>query len=297
MIQKQIEKRALIVSTFANFIIAGAGFWAYQSTGLQALFLDFFFSLIAFISLIFAIIISNFSHKKTKTYPDGLFFLEPLYAILKSLLVIVLLVTSVWTTFRSALAYFFDGTGSVMNLGPILPYTSLMVILCFGLGIFNHLQNKKINRVSVILNAESKSNLIDGVQSLGIGIAVLILLTIDINGPLGFLHYTGDFFITAILSMLSIKEPIKILISSFIELSKGTTKDLRIKKMIDQTMKTNFGSFASQLRYEIYKTGTSIRIEIVLTEPLLNQKILAARDKIQEVLTKTYENVTVRFQF
>lgn len=300
MTQKQIEKKSLIISAFVNFIIAGAGFWAYQTTGLQALFLDFFFSLIAFISLIFASIISNYSHKKTKTYPEGLFFLEPLYAILKSLLVIFLLMTSVWTTFKSASAYFLDGTGSVMQLGPVLPYTILMVILCFGLGIFNHLQNKKINQVSVLLNAESKSNLIDSVQSLGIGIAVLILLAIDINGPLGFLHYTGDFFITVILSLVSIKEPIKILISSFIELSKGTTKDSRIKKMIDQTMKANFGSLANHLKYEIYKTGTSIKVEIALNEPLSSiqsQKILEARDKIQTILTKSYENISVRFQF
>lgn len=300
MTQKQIEKKSLIISSFVNFMIAGAGFWAYRSTGLQALFLDFFFSLIAFVSLIFATMISNYSQKKTKTYPEGLFFLEPLYAIVKSLLVIFLLITSVWTTFKSASVYFLEGKGTVMHLGPVLPYTLLMVILCFGLGIFNHLQNKKINQVSVILNAESKSNLIDGAQSLGIGIAVLILLTIDIDGPLGFLHYTGDFFITAILAMISIKAPIEILMDSFVELSKGTTKDSKIKKMIDQTMQANLGNLVNHLKYEIYKTGTSIRVEIILNQSLSviqTQKILAARDKIQSILGKTYENTVVRLQF
>lgn len=63
MNQKQIERKSLIVSSIVNFIINGAGIWVFTTTHLQALFLDFFFSLIAFVSSIFAVVISNVSKK------------------------------------------------------------------------------------------------------------------------------------------------------------------------------------------------------------------------------------------
>ena len=57
--QKKLEQNALIVCVFFNVIMTGAGLWVYLSTGIQALFLDFFFSFIAVISSLSAIIISN----------------------------------------------------------------------------------------------------------------------------------------------------------------------------------------------------------------------------------------------
>ena len=83
--QKKIEQKALIVCVFFNLIMTGAGLWVFLSTGIQALFLDFFFSFIAALSAVSAIIISKVSKKQTKHYPYGLYFLEPLYAIFKSL--------------------------------------------------------------------------------------------------------------------------------------------------------------------------------------------------------------------
>ena len=41
--QKQIENRALIVTTVVNAIITGAGIWMYFLTDLQMMFLDGFF--------------------------------------------------------------------------------------------------------------------------------------------------------------------------------------------------------------------------------------------------------------
>ncbi len=64
MNQKQIERKSLIVSSIVNLIIAGAGAWVFAVTHIQALFLDFFFSFIAVISSVVAIIISHASKKK-----------------------------------------------------------------------------------------------------------------------------------------------------------------------------------------------------------------------------------------
>ena len=215
MAQKKIEGRALAVSAFADFIMAASGFFVFYITGIQALCLDGFFSLIAAVSCIAAMVISKVSGKRTKHYPGGMYFLEPLYAIFKSLLTLYLLIASVQSTAATAYVYFTRGIGTPMNTAPVVPYAIAMVALCFSLGFFNHHQNKIINYASTILTAESKSNFVDGILSLGVGIAVIPLHFIPINSNLGFLHYTGDFFITVILVLCSIKEPVEVLLSSF----------------------------------------------------------------------------------
>jgi predicted Co/Zn/Cd cation transporter (cation efflux family) len=84
IMQKKIEQKALIISSVINFIMAAAGIWVFSVTKIQAIFIDGVFSLIGLISLILAAVLSKESRRKTKSYPDGLVFLEPLYAILKS---------------------------------------------------------------------------------------------------------------------------------------------------------------------------------------------------------------------
>lgn len=257
MKHKQIEQKALIVTIIINAIIAASGIWVYTLTDLQVMFLDGFFSLIALLSTVSAIIISKVSAKKTPHYPHGLYFLEPLYAVLKSLLTVCLMIIALVSVSETAYAYFVHGKGEVMNTTPLLPYAIAMAVLCFGLSFYNRRQNKKINNTSTILNAESKTNFIDGLQSAGIGLAIILLQIIPVTSPLGFLYYTGDFFITAILVLFSIKEPVKVLFSAFYELTGGVTKDADIHETICNLVKKHFADIP---QYEIYKTGMKIKL-------------------------------------
>lgn len=300
MNQKQIERKSLIVSSIVNLIIAGAGAWVFAVTHIQALFLDFFFSLIATISTVLAVMISKVSKKRTTSYPDGLYFLEPLYAILKALFTLSLLIISVVKTSTTAYEYFAHGTGSPMNIGPVLPYTISMVVLCFGLGFFNKAQNKKINNISTILTAETKSNFIDGLQSMGVGVAIVFLNFIDINDSLGFLHYTGDFVITVVLVLISLKQPIKVFISAFKELSGGTTVDKEIKSNINKVISINFANVTEKIISDIFKVGTHIKVRISFFDEI-NQdtlpELVKARQKTIDELRKTYDNFKVDLVF
>lgn len=298
MVQKEIERKSLIVSSLLNFIIAGAGIWVFAVTHIQALFLDSFFSLIAFVSTVLAILISKVSKKRTASFPDGLYFLEPLYAILKSLLTFSLLVISVVGTAIPTYEYFVYGTGNQMNIGPVLPYIVSMVVLCFALGFYNMRQNKKINNISTILAAESKSNIIDGLQSLGIGVAVVFLYFIDVNGTLGFLHYTGDFFITVTLVLFSLKEPIKLLISAFKEFSGGTTSDESIRNNINTIVDKYLDNITEKKKCEIFKIGMHIKIRISLPNKIsqnIVEELDKARQKIIEELKMTYNSLELSF--
>lgn len=300
MAQKEIERKSLIVSSIVNCFITGAGVWVFTVTHIKALFIDCFFSLIGFISSMLAVVISKASKKRTKLYPDGIYFLEPLYAILKSLLTLTLLIISVVATSITAYEYFAHGTGSPMNIGPVLPYTTSMVILCFGLGFFNKAQNKKINNVSTILTAESKSNFIDGLQSFGVGVAIVFLYLIDVNGPLGFLHYTGDFFITVVLVLISLKQPIKVLITSFMELTNGTTNNSEIRNNINNTVNAHLDNIVQRKQCDIFKVGMHIKVRISLLNEINQdtvQKLIEARQKIIDELRKTYDSLKIDFVF
>ncbi|MBO5909915.1 MAG: cation transporter [Clostridia bacterium] len=293
--QKQIERKSFIISSIVNLIMAVAGVAVFIVTKLQALFLDGFFSFIAFLSTIMAIVFSKISKKKNKTYPTGMYFLEPLYGVVKSILIFVLLTSSMVETSITAYNYFHYGMGNVINIDPILPYTIIMVIMCFGLGTYNKIQNKKINNSSTMLTAESKSNYVDGIISGGVGILILMLNFININGKLGFLHYTGDFFITLILVLISVKEPIKLLIMSLREISGATVKDKDIKKIVRDIMRKEIKDENLDNKFEIYKVGMHIRV-VILLEDDIDALVLARLkgDALKEI-KESFDNVTIEY--
>ena len=285
--QKQIEWQALIVSTVVNFIMAAAGIVVFALTKLQSLFLDGVFSFIAFLSNIMAVIFAKVSKKKTKTYPTGMYFLEPLYGVVKSILMFALLTYSTVETSITAYNYFALGKGSAINILPVLPYAIIMVVMCFGLSFYNKKQNQKINNASTMLTAESKSNLVDGIISGGVGILIALLLVIDINGSLGFFHYTGDFFITLILVAISIKTPISLMGLSIRELSGGTVKDEKIKSTIREIVRKEIKEENLNNRFEIYKVGKHIKVVIILND-IVDTDVLARlkSDTVNEIKEK-----------
>ena len=285
--QKQIENRALIVTTVVNAVITGAGVWMYFLTDLQMMFLDGFFSLIGLLSAFAAVLISKLSKRTTKYYPHGLYFLEPLYAVFKSLLLIVMMVYAVVSSAQIAFDYFLHGEGQIMETAPLPLYGAAMAVLCLGLAFFNRSQYKRTNSTSTILRAEAQTNLIDGLQSAAIGAAVLILQFIPLESALGFLHYTGDFFICTALCIWSIKDPFMILFSAFRELTGGITKEKDVCDVVANAMGLAEDSFT------VYKIGMMIKVCIPVNEK--TEKLVCKKDEMLDIMRQSYENVDIEF--
>ncbi|MGT2933238.1 cation transporter [Streptococcus catagoni] len=297
---KKIEKQALGVSTGVNFVNASAGIFVYIITGLNALLLDSVFSVIGFISSIAAVYIAKNSHKKTETYPNGMYFLEPLFGVLKSIATIMLLVIALLESSAVAYAYFVYGEGDPLITGPVLPYTLITGFLCFALAFYNRYKNKSIHNMSTMLKAESKANLIDGIISIGIGITVLILSFININGQLGFLHYTADFFITVILVLLSIKEPVDILIHSFKEFANSTVQNQAISEKVMEVFRENLHDYKDDLDINIHKQGMhiNVRVFIINIEDIETIEELAKeKANLLNQLRKSFEQISLEFTF
>ena len=285
--QKQIENRALSVTTIVNAVITGAGIWVYFLTNLQMMFLDGFFSLIGLLSALAAVLISKASKRTTKHYPHGLYFLEPLYAVFKSLLLIVMMIYAVASSAQIAVDYFVHGEGQIMETAPLPLYGAAMAVLCLGLAFFNRNQYKRTNSTSTILRAEAQTNFIDGLQSAAIGVAMLILQFIPFESALGFLHYTGDFFICTALCIWSIKDPFIILFSAFRELTGGVTREKSVCAAVVNSTGLAEDSFT------VYKIGMMIKVCIPVNEE--TEKLVCEKGKMLETLRQTYENADIEF--
>ncbi|MEA4891390.1 MAG: cation transporter [Peptococcaceae bacterium] len=308
MNQKKYEHRALIVGIISNMLMGGAGIWVYHITKIEALFLDAYFTLLTVFSGIAAAIISKKSKNTSKSFPRGYFFLEPLYAILKSLLTLGLLVYAAVIVTAKAMDYFLYGIGEIMHYGPVIPYEIVMVVLCAALSLFYWKQNKRTNNTSTMLAAEAKATLIDGLMSGGIGFGVLIMSFIsggstgDSNGSgsFSFLLYTGDFFITIILAAFSIKEPVKVLQEAFVEMANGIVTKEEIKAPITQVVRKHLPKNTELKNCLIHKVGMSFNISVhldSLSEIINKTELLQQAAYIEEELSHRYEKVSVSFIF
>lgn len=300
MSQKKIEYQALVIGIAANILMGAAGLTVYFITRIDALFLDAVFTLVAVLSGIVAATISKLSKCTSETFPYGLFFLEPIYVIFKSLLMLFLMVFTIISVSKKAVAYFMSGVGERMILGPVIPYEIVMVTLCCVLFLFYRSQNKRIGKTSLMLGVEAKSTLVDGIMSGGIGIAAIAISFIGENSPLSFLSYTGDFFISVFLVLFSIKEPMVILREAFIELANGVVRKGKAKLQIEAIIQNNLPLDTVMKRCLIHKTGMSFRITIHLelqTDLISKKELIEKAASIEKELWSEYENTRVSFVF
>lgn len=264
MQQKQVERAALRVGIIANAFMGTAGMVVFFMTGLEALFLDAAFTIVALISGIVAIVISKQSMKTTDRFPNGMFALEPLYAVAKALLTMALLLFSTMTVTREAAVYLATGDGDPITVGPVVYYELLMVAICLGMVLYYRRRNRSIGNVSTILDAESRTTLVDGILSAGIGIVALVILFIPIDSPLGFMHYLGDFFITIALVAYSVKEPIAVLRNGLVELIGGVVVDDETIGFAQGVACTHIPGGTTFDHLHVFKQGMSHTVDIYL---------------------------------
>ncbi|MDO4913477.1 MAG: cation transporter [Bifidobacteriaceae bacterium] len=208
---KRVEHKALILGISVNCISAFVGLVVYFMTGLQAMFLDMAFTAISVLSGFIAALVSKKTVKVTERFPNGFFALEPLYAICKAILTLSLLMFSLIDVTRVAYDYFALGIGETTHMGIVILYEIFTSLQCAVLFWYYNRENRKIHNSSTMLNAESNSTFIDGCMSFGIGVAAAFLYLLPHGTPLEFLHYTADFFITGVIIILTVKEPLVII--------------------------------------------------------------------------------------
>ncbi|MBS9784118.1 cation transporter [Candidatus Gracilibacteria bacterium] len=288
---QNIETKALIIGFFINLIMGLAGWYMYLQTNIDALFLDGNFSLISALGCVVAILISKFSDKKTQRFPDGMYFLEPLYGTLKSLLSFTLIVIAGFSAIVKLYNFFFLDQGEMLQMGGILYYSLAMTFLCFLMSWNFSFLNKKIENRSTMLTAESKASFVDGIISLVLGVVILFVTLLPKQGNTLFVYYIGDAVITLVMIAFIIKTPWEMLKESFIETMFGVIKPSKIQREIEQIInqKSDIYKNITIKNIQIYKTGKNMLVLIRIACEDKNESVQSLFNFKQEILQKIGE--------
>ena len=285
--QKLLERKALIVGIVINVLQVLAGMAVFFMTGLKAMFLDFSFTAISVLSGMVAVYLSSRTVRTTERFPNGMFALEPIYAICKAIFTMSLLVYSLIDVCRVAYDYFVFGSGERIETGPVVIYEILTVIVCIG-------------DSSTMLTAECKSTLVDGSMSFGIGVVAIFLMLLPAGGPLDFLHYTGDFFITVALVALTIKEPFSVLKEAFVELVGGVHDDDETNAYVEAEAQRHLPANTDYEQTLIFKTGMNYTVDVYLSgigETIDVADLIECKRSLEKELSKRLHIVDVDFVF
>ncbi|MCH9275426.1 cation transporter [Bifidobacterium amazonense] len=300
MPQKRIERKALIVGIVVNVLQVAAGMAVFFMTGLKAMFLDFSFTAISVLSGLVAVYLSSRTVRTTERFPNGMFALEPIYAICKAIFTLSLLLFSLVDVSQVAYDYFVLGQGERIETGPVVVYEILTVLVCFGLYVYYRRENRAIRNSSTMLTAECKSTLVDGSMSFGIGVVAVILLFLPTGGPLDFLHYTGDFFITVALVACTIKEPVSVLKDAFIELVGGVHDDDETNAFVETCAQRHLPANTEYEQTLIFKTGMNYTVDVYLSgtgETIDVADLVECKRSLEAELKKRLHIVDVDFVF
>lgn len=291
----KIEIKALWIGFIINLFMGIFGWYMFITTDVDALFLDANFSLISAIGCISAIVISKYSDKETKHFPNGMHFLEPLYATLKAILSLGLIIIAGISAVLKLYDFFFLNKGVMLEIGYIFYYSVLMVILSFLLSLIFYIYNKKINYRSIMLTVESKASFIDGIISLGVGVAILLVTVLPKKGNIIFIYYIADSILTIILIIITLHSPIEGLKDSFIELMNGVIRKKTVKNDIEKIIneKREIYNNIKIEKINIHKMGKKLNIFItlsVLDSNMYIQNIIYFRNELLESLKKDFTN-------
>ncbi|NEG69780.1 cation transporter [Bifidobacterium choloepi] len=302
MDQKHIEKQALVVGIVVNIIMVIAGFIVFFMTGLKAMFLDAAFTVISVVSGGVAALLSAKTVRTTKRFPNGMYALEPIYAICKAIFTLALLAFSFLDVLQEAIDYFFFHTGEPNEFGPVVFYQIGSVTLCLLLVWYYRRRNRSIGNVSTMLKAEANGTWVDGMISLGIGVIAVIVWMLPANSPLDFLRYTGDFFITTIIVAVTIKEPCVVLRDAFVELIGGVHDDEETEAFVAATVERHLPANTTFYKVHVFKTGMNFDVQVFLhgksdDSSVSVADLVASREAMEKALHERLHLVNVDFVF
>jgi len=293
---EQTETKALRIGILISFLMALAGWVTYYLSGSDAMLLDGNFSFISVVAGVVAIVISNKKHDKTKTFPFGSYVYEALFVLIKGLLMLGIILVAGLQNSLKIIAYLKGKQIETVEIGPILIYVVIVSVLCFAQFFFYKSKNKKINNSSSILHIETKSTLLDGFMSLGIGFVFMIIWFLPAASSFDFLKSIGDALIVLMMCLVFFTMPLKIIRESFIELGGGVLQDTASKELAESTIIDLLPSNLGKQGIYISKLGSSYFVLLYVssaTNTINLATVTALRKKIQESLGKMFTNVKV----
>ena len=207
----QLERRALWRSVWGNLFFAGLGFGFAASSESEAILLDGFFSLVAFVLSLLTIRVARLVQgPANEWFHFGFAAFEPMLNTVKGLLLLGICGFSM----VSAINALMHG-GRALNPGWALVYA---VVAALGAGLLAVVQNRAAKATgSPLLEVDVKNWKIDSLLSAGIGVAFLAAFLLRDSQGSELLPYV-DPTLVVLLVVIMIRDPIKIVVEGVGEL-------------------------------------------------------------------------------
>lgn len=169
-----LEHRAMDLTRWANLGMGVAGALAAWASNSQALLMDGLFSLVGYISAVFAMRISQTAHLgPDKFRPFGHAADEALYATFRSLALLGLVLFGIAQAILGITDYILGGDIERIRLEPVAAYTAFVATACFWLAYVHTRAWRRTGRKSEMLKLEATASVYDGIITLFAGIGLL----------------------------------------------------------------------------------------------------------------------------
>ena len=255
MAEGAAEEKALKISMVGAFLLALWGIIMAGVTDSGIILLDGMFNLISAVMSFFSIEITRLvTGKETRDYPLGYFAFESLFVFTKGASILVLVLMALFSNIRLLLS-----GGRVPVLGLMTVYVIFAVAACVVLYILTRRGYKKTG--SEILEAETRSWLINAIVSGAIGFAFGIVLLIQ-ETSIGWIDRYVDQILVIIFSILFIKDPLVLMRKGLRELLLAAPMEELAKPFQEKLLPMKKELKAKDMALEIIKTGRRIWITI-----------------------------------
>ncbi|MGK7876373.1 MAG: cation diffusion facilitator family transporter [Xenococcaceae cyanobacterium] len=295
MSNHHLEQRALQLSIWGALGMAGLGITFGMLTPSEAIMLDGFYNLISFVMAGASLWVSRQVRQPDDEYFQfGYAGFEPLVNLIKGLLIAIL---SLYALF-SAIDVLFHG-GRELNTGFAIQYAVIAASGCLIIAVIQTAIAKKTG--SPMVQVDSKNWFINGVISLSVALAFLIVAFIQGTSLSGFVPYADSTIVTALVIM-TFPIPIKIIIENLKQLLLGAPNCA-----VRQRVKALFEGAVEDLPWvkhwlRITQVGRQFYLHIYWLLPEEFQltsveQLDQIREKITAVFQQEYANLTVDIIF
>ena len=215
----KFEKRSFIIARWANLIMGIAGVATAWLSHADALLVDGLYSGVNFLSsLVAARVGESVMRPLSKDRPFGHYVNEAIYISFRSMILLGILMFATVSAISKILAYISGNEVPELSFGIIVVYSIAMVVICLGLAYTHHRNWLKTHKRSDILKTETKAAIIDGVLSMGLGVAYA-LAPLMRGTSLKFLLPVTDSIVVLVLVIIIIKQPVKLFQDSLAEIA------------------------------------------------------------------------------
>ena len=280
MNQEKIETFGLNLSIFVTLFMStlGIGFGIYVES--EAILLDGFFNVISFIMALITLGVAWLQKQPENEYFNfGYLSFIPLVNLIKGLLIFLLSLFAL----TSAISAILHG-GRNLNANLALIYALIASAGC----LITALIQKKIAQKtrSIMIEVDAKNWLINGLVSLSVGVAFVVVILIKNTTLSWFIPY-ADSTLVIILVLITLPVPVKIIIDSLKQLLLASPR-AKIQQEIKQLFDTIANSFPLE-KYWLRMTqiGNTIFVRIYWLLPQdYNLKGIETLDHIREEVSQ-----------